>query len=123
MERSITVIRFLHGRFLKGPDEPDIPETDAYTISASKNSEITLGEDAEVTLTVTHNEETVYNAYFINVTYDAEKLIYKGINTEATVKDENGTLTMQATVIREPAERIMWFSPLQGRLPEKQKSM
>lgn len=78
----------------EGPDEPDIPETDAYTISASKNSEITLGEDAEVTLTVTHNEETVYNAYFINVTYDAEKLIYKGINTEATVKDENGTLTI-----------------------------
>ena len=78
----------------EGPDEPEIPETDAYTISASKNSEITLGEDAEVTLTVTHNEETVYNAYFINVTYDAEKLIYKGINTEATVKDENGTLTI-----------------------------
>lgn len=76
----------------EGPDEPEIPETDAYTISASKNSEITLGEDAEVTLTVTHSEETVYNSYFINVTYDAEKLIYKGINTDATVKDENGTL-------------------------------
>ena len=45
-----------------------------------------------MTLTVTHSEETVYNSYFINVTYDAEKLIYKGINTDATVKDENGTL-------------------------------
>ena len=79
----------------EGPDEPDIPETDAYVISASKNSEITLGEDAEVTLEITHNyDETVYNAYFINVTYDAEKLIYKGINTDATVKDENGILTI-----------------------------
>ena len=79
----------------EGPDEPDIPETDAYVISASRNSEITLGEDAEVTLEITHNyDETVYNAYFINVTYDAEKLIYKGINTDATVKDENGILTI-----------------------------
>lgn len=45
-------------------------------------------------MTVTNDKETVYNAYFINVTYDAAKLVYKEINTDATVKNENGTLTI-----------------------------
>ena len=78
----------------EGPDEPDVPVTEAYTISAGEDSKINIGEDATVTLTVTNDNETAYNAYFINVAYDAAKLAYKAINTDATVKDENGTLTI-----------------------------
>ena len=78
----------------EGPDEPDVPVTEAYTISAGEDSQINIGEDATVTLTVTNDNETAYNAYFINVTYDATKLAYKEINTDATVKNENGTLTI-----------------------------
>ena len=78
----------------EGPDEPDVPVTEAYTISAGKDSQINIGEDATVTLTVTNDNENAYNAYFITVAYDAAKLTYKAINTDATVKNENGTLTI-----------------------------
>ena len=43
---------------------------------------------------MTNDNETAYNAYFITVAYDTAKLAYKAINTDATVKDENGTLTI-----------------------------
>ena len=76
------------------PEEPEVPVTEAYTISAGEDSQINIGEDATVTLTVTNDNETAYNAYFITVAYDTAKLAYKAINTDATVKDENGTLTI-----------------------------
>ena len=78
----------------EGPDEPEVPVTEAYTISAGEDSQINIGEDATVTLTVTNDNENAYNAYFITVAYDAAKLAYKAINTDATVKNENGTLTI-----------------------------
>ena len=78
----------------EGPDEPDVPVTEAYTISAGKDSQINIGEDATVTLTVTNDNENAYNAYFITVAYDVAKLTYKAINTDATVKNENGMLTI-----------------------------
>ena len=34
------------------------------------------------------------DVYKRQVQYDAEKLAYKGINTDAAVTDENGTLTI-----------------------------
>ena len=71
-----------------------MPETEAYTISAGEDSKINIGEDATVTLTVTNDNETAYIAYFIKVAYDAAKLAYKAINTDATVKDEYGPLTI-----------------------------
>ena len=64
----------------EGPDEPDVPVTEAYTISAGEDSKINIGEDATVTLTVTNDNETAYNAYFITVAYDTAKLAYKAIN-------------------------------------------
>ena len=77
-----------------GDEEPVPPTTKAYTVAVGDGSSIAMGETANITLTVGHEEETAYNAYHFTVTYDAEKLSYTGINTDAAVKDENGTLTV-----------------------------
>lgn len=70
------------------------PTADSYTISMGDNSNIAIGETANVTISVANNSETTYNAYQLTVTYDAQKLTYKSINTDAEVKDVNGTLTI-----------------------------
>ena len=81
----------------EGTDVPDVPvqpEAKPYTVAVGDGSSIAMGETANVTLTVGNDKETTYNAYHFEVTYDAEKLTYTGINTDAAVKDENGKLTV-----------------------------
>ena len=67
-----------------------------YYITGGKGTGIAVGEQAQVVYTIANDTETTYNAYHLVVTYDAEKLTYTGINTNATVdKDTNpGTLTI-----------------------------
>lgn len=65
-----------------------------YTVSVGSGSTISMDEDATVKLTVGNTNETTYNAYHLTVSYDAEKLTYKSINTDASVKNANGILTI-----------------------------
>ena len=53
-----------------------------------------MGETAQVALKISNSDETIktYNAYYMEVSYDAEKLTYVSINTDATVTDNDGTL-------------------------------
>ena len=75
----------------KTPDPK--PET-SYTISAGSGSTVSVGQTANVTCTVTSDTASTYNAYQLTVTYDSDKLTYAGINTNAIVSDQNGTLTI-----------------------------
>ena len=64
-----------------------------YAVAASAvNSAITVGEDAQVKLAVSNRDATTYNAYYMEVSYDADKLTYKSISTDATVQEGSGTL-------------------------------
>ena len=69
-----------------------------YTVALPVDAaEIGVGEEATVSLKVGHTDETVtaYNAYHFVLTYDADKLTYKGVSlTDAQVTDNNGTLTI-----------------------------
>lgn len=67
------------------------PAAASYSVAVSANpTTVTVGENAQVSLTVS----AAYSAYRFVLSYDAEKLEYKSINTDATVKNENGTLTV-----------------------------
>ena len=66
-----------------------------YAVNASgPSNSITVGETAQVALKISNSDETIktYNAYYMEVSYDAEKLTYVSINTDATVTDNDGTL-------------------------------
>lgn len=66
-----------------------------YAVNASgPNNSITVGETAQVALKISNSDETIktYNAYYMEVSYDAEKLTYVSINTDAAVTDNDGTL-------------------------------
>lgn len=66
-----------------------------YAVNASgPSNSITVGETAQVALKISNSDETIktYNAYYMEVSYDAEKLTYVSINTDAAVTDNDGTL-------------------------------
>lgn len=69
------------------------PEVTGYAVAASAvNSSITVNEDVQVALKISNKDVTTYNAYYMEVSYNADVLTYKGINTDAAVIDSNGTL-------------------------------
>lgn len=65
------------------PPEPVIPE--GYSVAASGDASINVGEDATVALNVTHKDGKAYNAYYFYVLYDNAVLSYKGASADATV--------------------------------------
>lgn len=72
---------------------PASTEPEGYAVAASAvNSSITVKEDAQVALKITNKDVTTYNAYYMEVSYDTNVLTYKGINTNASVTDNNGIL-------------------------------
>lgn len=72
---------------------PASTEPEGYAVAASAvNSSITVSEDAQVALKISNKDVTTYNAYYMEVSYDTNVLTYKGINTDAAVTDNNGTL-------------------------------
>ncbi len=73
------------------------PEKKLVRIAVSAPAEITVGETAEVSLTIRHDDGTVTtcSAYRFTLTYDAEKLTYKWVSDPAAaVTDKDGTLTI-----------------------------
>ena len=73
------------------PPEPVIPE--GYSVAASGDAGINVGEDAPVALNVTHKDGNAYNAYYFEVSYDKDVLTYKSADVKDVVVDEAaGTL-------------------------------
>lgn len=73
------------------PPEPVIPE--GYSVAASGDAGINVGEDTTVALNVTHKEGNAYNAYYFEVSYDKDVLTYKSADVQDVVVDEAaGTL-------------------------------
>lgn len=73
------------------PPEPVIPE--GYSVAASGDAGINVGEDAPVALNVTHKDGNAYNAYYFEVSYDTSVLTYKSADVKDVVVDETtGTL-------------------------------
>lgn len=69
--------------------------TPAYSAAVSGGKEIMVGEEAKVSITVTNGAEPSFNAYQFTLIYNPAVVTYKGVSdTEATVKNENGTLTI-----------------------------
>ena len=75
---------------------PASTEPEGYAVAASAvNPSITVNDDAQVALKISNTAVTTYNAYYMEVSYDAAKLTYKSVTpADATIiKDEtNGTL-------------------------------
>lgn len=75
---------------------PASTEPEGYAVAASAvNPAITVNNDAQVALKISNTAVTTYNAYYMEVSYDAAKLTYKSVTpADATIiKDEtNGTL-------------------------------
>lgn len=73
------------------PPTPEVPE--GYSVAASGDAGINVGEDAPVALNVTHKDGNAYNAYYFEVSYDTSVLTYKGADVQDVVVDEAaGTL-------------------------------
>lgn len=73
------------------PPKPVIPE--GYSVAASGDAGINVGEDTTVALNVTHKEGNAYNAYYFEVSYDKDVLTYKSADVQDVVVDETaGTL-------------------------------
>lgn len=73
------------------PPEPVIPE--GYSVAASGDAGINVGEDATVALNVTHKDGNAYNDYYFEVSYDTSVLTYKSADVQYVVVDEAaGTL-------------------------------
>ena len=73
------------------PPEPVIPE--GYSVAASGDAGINVGEDSTVALNVTHKDGNAYNAYYFEVSYDTSVLTYKSADVQDVVVDEAaGTL-------------------------------
>ena len=67
------------------------PASTAYSVAlTAAPATVGIDENAQVKLTVSDT----YNAYRFVLSYDAEKLEYKSVNTDASVKNERGTLTV-----------------------------
>lgn len=75
---------------------PASTEVEGYAVAASaENSSITVKEDAQVALKISNKDVETYNAYYMEVRYDAAKLTYMSVTpADATIiKDEtNGIL-------------------------------
>ena len=75
---------------------PASTEPEGYAVAAvAENPSITVNDDAQVALKISNTAVTTYNAYYMEVSYDAAKLTYKSVTpADATIiKDEtNGTL-------------------------------
>ncbi len=75
---------------------PASTEVKGYAVAASAvNSSITVNEEARVALKISNKDVETYNAYYMEVSYDAAKLTYMSVTpADATIiKDEtNGTL-------------------------------
>ena len=88
---SYTTITTGHGA---GP-AVTVTVTPAYSAAVSGTQEIMIGEDAAVSITVANGAEQSFNAYQFTLTYNPAVVTYKGVSdTEATVNDNNGTLTI-----------------------------
>ena len=73
------------------PPEPVIPE--GYSVAASGDAGINVGEDTTGALNVTHKDGNAYNAYYFEVSYDTSVLTYKSADVQDVVVDEAaGTL-------------------------------
>lgn len=73
------------------PPEPVIPE--GYSVAASGDAGINVGEEATVALNVTHKDGNAYNAYYFEVSYNKDVLTYKSAGVQDVVVDETtGTL-------------------------------
>ena len=75
------------------PPEPVIPE--GYSVAASGDAGINVGEDTTVALNVTHKDGNAYNAYYFEVSYDPGVLTYKSENVQdqnVVVDETTGTL-------------------------------
>lgn len=69
--------------------------TPAYSAAVSGDKEIMIGKDAAVSITVANGAEPSFNAYQFTLIYDPAVVTYKGVSdANATVKNENGTLTI-----------------------------
>ena len=73
---------------------PASTEAEGYVVAASAvNPAITVKDDAQVALKISNKDVKTYNAYYMEVSYDAAKLTYKSVtSTDAKVIDNNGTL-------------------------------
>ena len=71
----------------------DEPVSD-YTVSLAQGGSAAIGETVTASIQVESQKETTYNSYAFTVSYDTDKLTYTGINTDASVKEENGLLTI-----------------------------
>ena len=73
---------------------PASAEVKGYAVAASTvNSSITVNENARVALKISNKVVDTYNAYYMEVSYNASVLTYKSIApTDAKVIDSNGTL-------------------------------
>lgn len=73
------------------PPTPEVPE--GYSVAASGDAGINVGEDTTVALNVTHKDGNAYNAYYFEVSYDKDVLTYKSADVQDVVVDEAaGTL-------------------------------
>lgn len=68
----------------------EAPAFTGYAVSASEDKTVTVGENAEVKVTVSNSDSTVttYNAYDLTMTYDTDKLTY----VSCTAADENAVV-------------------------------
>ena len=69
-------------------------EEACYSAAISQGSSLTIGKDVSLNITISNKVETSYTTYQLVVNYDADKLTYKSINTNAAVKDQDGVLTI-----------------------------
>ena len=80
------------------PGSVDVAATEApafvgYAVSASEDKTVTVGESAEVKVTVSNSDSiiTTYNAYDLTLTYDTDKLTYNSCTAAdalAVVKED-----------------------------------
>ena len=68
----------------------DAPVFEGWAVSASEDKTVTVGESAEVKVTVSNSDSTVtaYNAYDLTMTYDTDKLTYNS----CTAADANAVV-------------------------------
>lgn len=76
--------------------EPDPEPVEGYAVSASADQTVTAGETAQVTVTVSSEDNETYNAYDLSLTYDTDKLTY----VSATAADKEASVTVADGTIR-----------------------
>ena len=76
----------------------EAPAFTGYAVSASEDKTVTVGENAEVKVTVSNSDSaiTVYNAYDLTMTYDTDKLEY----VSCTAPDALAVVTENAGTVR-----------------------